>query len=154
MLGKTEGRRRGQQDEMVGWHHRLQWTWVWANSKLQEIVKDRKGWCAAVHGVAKSWTQLSDWTTGGPVAKTLCSQCMHSISGQGIRPHMLPLILHNAKKSEDHMWGVDKLLYSRRGASYHLLYVYSPLSNPLWWQSWLAPPPQEKLLALQLPKLG
>ena len=28
--------------------------------KLQEIVKDRKVWCAAVHGVTKSWTQLSD----------------------------------------------------------------------------------------------
>ena len=32
-------------------------------SKLQEMVKDRKAWCAAVHGIAKSWTQLSDWTT-------------------------------------------------------------------------------------------
>ena len=29
--------------------------------KLQEIVKDRKVWCAAVHGVTKSWTQLSDF---------------------------------------------------------------------------------------------
>ena len=32
-------------------------------SKLQEIVKDREGWCASVHGVAKSWIWLSDWTT-------------------------------------------------------------------------------------------
>ena len=32
-------------------------------SKLQEIVKDRQAWCAAVYGVTKSWTWLSDWTT-------------------------------------------------------------------------------------------
>ena len=32
-------------------------------SQLQEMVKDREAWRAAAHGVAKSWTQLSDWTT-------------------------------------------------------------------------------------------
>ena len=32
-------------------------------SKLREIVKDREAWYAAVHGIAKSWTQLSDSTT-------------------------------------------------------------------------------------------
>jgi len=38
-------------------------------SKLREIVKDREGWRAAVHGVTKSWTLLSDWTTGKVLEK-------------------------------------------------------------------------------------
>ena len=56
MLGKTEGgRRRGQQ--------RMKWLdGIIGLSKLQEVVMDREAWRAAVHGVTKSWTWLSDWT--------------------------------------------------------------------------------------------
>jgi len=66
LIGKDSdaGRDWGQEekgmteDEMTGWHHWLDGR----ESELQELVMDREAWHAAIHGVAKSRTRLSNWT--------------------------------------------------------------------------------------------
>ena len=60
MLGQMQGRKRGGRQQMSWLDGIIDATDIMSLSKLQEIVKDREAWYAAVHGVTKSQTRLSD----------------------------------------------------------------------------------------------
>ena len=79
MLGKVEGRRRGKQ--RMRWLDGITDSMDMSVRKLWEIVKDREAWHAAVHGVAKSRTRLSDRTTKAILKQSRCYPSGSSCSG-------------------------------------------------------------------------
>ena len=88
MLGKIKGRRRGRQ--RMRWLDGITDTTDMSLGKLRKLVMDREAWCAAVHGVAKSGTWLSDWTELPKVLPAGRLPFLHCYS----KPHLIGSIMH------------------------------------------------------------
>ena len=72
MLGKIEGR-RGRGRQRMRWLDCITDSTDMGLGELWELVMDREAWCAAVHGVTKNWTRLSNWTELNPYLKKWAS---------------------------------------------------------------------------------
>ena len=137
MLGKIEGRRRRVWQQMR-WLDGFTDSVDMTLSKLQETVRDREAWCAAVHEVTKSQTQLRDWTTLShsfyesgvwvQVSLVLCSgpPRLKSRCHPGLQSHLGP---RSSSKVTDHWQNSAPCNYRTKASTSRGLLVFSTIQQ-------------------------